>query len=423
MGFFIPKLELQRIEILQSEDSIFLGQWEARGFGRGLYIMCGGKKFRRDLVAQGRRREVDEMALAKNKVRPLIIRVVITGEIHVSDCCNVCKNVWSGKSDRFAMPERDLLLRAVRSFTQYDFDSNGNLNVLKKRSAFMCLYLEHKFQCFHARTLTRYLKEFSKSKISHIQQNVHVILIRFWDVEIRHSVLWQRKFLRSLCNDTRLSLSRTVETDFLARFISKPCTDNQNIRHLTFGSFMDYTDTKKLLTFWHSAVSGNFVVFRFQIAKISRCIPNEACMEVYYEFPYSSLNWPHSLMQINNQSLFCKHFSFTVHVFLQFVILRLLIKETTENNFDLADWYFPANVGTKKLLTFWNSAVSGNFVVVRFQIAKFSRCMLNKACMEVLCIYSCEWLFPLFDFAVNDWGFLSWVIGITNWQNWFFEPP
>ena len=147
-----------------------------------------------------------------SKVSARVITLMITENVHVRYCCNVC-----GKGDfvDFVFPDRNLVLNAFSCFTHFEIDWNGHLNITKRRSALMCFYLEHKYQCVRDRRLTRYFRNFLRSKNSGTKQNVHVILVSFWDTDVRRLFFWDRKvktlFINSLGNDTRFS--RIAATD------------------------------------------------------------------------------------------------------------------------------------------------------------------------------------------------------------------
>ena len=59
------------------------------------------------------------MAPVNSKVRPLIVRIVNNGDIHVADCCNVCSKAGD---DRFTWLDPKSVLKVVSSFTHFDFD-------------------------------------------------------------------------------------------------------------------------------------------------------------------------------------------------------------------------------------------------------------------------------------------------------------
>ena len=54
----------------------------------------------------------------------------VTANVHVSDCCDVCKDVYSGMDD-FVWPERNLFLNSFNCFTHFEINWNGELRITK----------------------------------------------------------------------------------------------------------------------------------------------------------------------------------------------------------------------------------------------------------------------------------------------------
>ena len=215
------------------------------------------------------------MAAVSSKVRPLIIREVINvinGLTHDAHRCNVCSKAGD---DRFTWPTRESVLKTVSSFTRFYFDWNGNLKILKRRSAELCLLLEYKYLCVRDRVLTRYFNEVSNSKTSQPPNDVHVILIQFWNEEIRELVLWDRnvkdKFIRSLAKElvfSRIEAAvdtncNSVDSSFSVCFDAKVPVVEEIIKPLAI-------DMTKLLPSFSTSFSchfGLFGIIRVELAK------------------------------------------------------------------------------------------------------------------------------------------------------------
>ena len=212
------------------------------------------------------------MAAVSSKVRPLIIREVINGLTHDAHRCNVCSKAGD---DRFTWPTRESVLKTVSSFTRFYFDWNGNLKILKRRSAELCLFLEYKYLCVRDRVLTRYFNKVSNSKTSQPPNDVHVILIQFWNEEIRELVLWDRnvkdKFIRSLAKElvfSRIEAAvdtncNSVDSSFSVCFDAKVPVVEEIIKPLAI-------DMTKLLPSFSTSFSchfGLFGVVRVELAK------------------------------------------------------------------------------------------------------------------------------------------------------------
>ena len=215
------------------------------------------------------------MAAVSSKVRPLIIREVINvinGLTHDAHRCNVCSKAGD---DRFTWPTRESVLKTVSSFTRFYFDWNGNLKILKRRSAELCLFLEYKYLCVRDRVLTRYFNKVSSSKTSQPPNDVHVILIQFWNEEIRELVLWDRnvkdKFIRSLAKElvfSRIEAAvdtncNSVDSSFSVCFDAKVPVVEEIIKPLAI-------DMTKLLPWFSTSFSchfGLFGIIRVELAK------------------------------------------------------------------------------------------------------------------------------------------------------------
>ena len=215
------------------------------------------------------------MAAVSSKVRPLIIREVINvinGLTHDAHRCNVCSKAGD---DRFTWPTRESVLKTVSSFTRFYFDWNGNLKILKRRSAELCLFLEYKYLCVRDRVLTRYFNKVSNSKTSQPPNDVHVILIQFWNEEIRELVLWDRnvkdKFIRSLAKElvfSRIEAAvdtncNSVDSSFSVCFDAKVPVVEEIIKPLAI-------DMTKLLPSFSTSFSchfGLFGIIRVELAK------------------------------------------------------------------------------------------------------------------------------------------------------------
>ena len=215
------------------------------------------------------------MAAVSSKVRPLIIREVINvinGLTHDAHRCNVCSKAGD---DRFTWPTRESVLKTVSSFTRFYFDWNGNLKILKRRSAELCLLLEYKYLCVRDRVLTRYFNKVSSSKTSQPPNDVHVILIQFWNEEIRELVLWDRnvkdKFIRSLAKElvfSRIEAAvdtncNSVDSSFSVCFDAKVPVVEEIIKPLAI-------DMTKLLPSFSTSFSchfGLFGIIRVELAK------------------------------------------------------------------------------------------------------------------------------------------------------------
>ena len=215
------------------------------------------------------------MAAVSSKVRPLIIREVINvinGLTHDAHRCNVCSKAGD---DRFTWPTRESVLKTVSSFTRFYFDWNGNLKILKRRSAELCLFLEYKYLCVRDRVLTRYFNKVSSSKTSQPPNDVHVILIQFWNEEIRELVLWDRnvkdKFIRSLAKElvfSRIEAAvdtncNSVDSSFSVCFDAKVPVVEEIIKPLAI-------DMTKLLPSFSTSFSchfGLFGIIRVELAK------------------------------------------------------------------------------------------------------------------------------------------------------------
>ena len=215
------------------------------------------------------------MAAVSSKVRPLIIREVINvinGLTHDAHRCNVCSKAGD---DRFTWPTRESVLKTVSSFTRFYFDWNGNLKILKRRSAELCLFLEYKYLCVRDRVLTRYFNKVSNSKTWQPPNDVHVILIQFWNEEIRELVLWDRnvkdKFIRSLAKElvfSRIEAAvdtncNSVDSSFSVCFDAKVPVVEEIIKPLAI-------DMTKLLPSFSTSFSchfGLFGIIRVELAK------------------------------------------------------------------------------------------------------------------------------------------------------------
>ena len=215
------------------------------------------------------------MAAVSSKVRPLIIREVINvfnGLTHDAHRCNVCSKAGD---DRFTWPTRESVLKTVSSFTRFYFDWNGNLKILKRRSAELCLLLEYKYLCVRDRVLTRYFNKVSNSKTWQPPNDVHVILIQFWNEEIRELVLWDRnvkdKFIRSLAKElvfSRIEAAvdtncNSVDSSFSVCFDAKVPVVEEIIKPLAI-------DMTKLLPSFSTSFSchfGLFGIIRVELAK------------------------------------------------------------------------------------------------------------------------------------------------------------
>ena len=215
------------------------------------------------------------MAAVSSKVRPLIIREVINvinGLTHDAHRCNVCSKAGD---DRFTWPTRESVLKTVSSFTRFYFDWNGNLKILKRRSAELCLLLEYKYLCVRDRVLTRYFNKVSNSKTWQPPNDVHVILIQFWNEEIRELVLWDRnvkdKFIRSLAKElvfSRIEAAvdtncNSVDSSFSVCFDAKVPVVEEIIKPLAI-------DMTKLLPWFSTSFSchfGLFGIIRVELAK------------------------------------------------------------------------------------------------------------------------------------------------------------
>lgn len=295
------------------------------------------------------------------KVSPFVFKLVITEKVHVTKYCDVCKDLNSGNDD-LVMPKLDLVLRAVTSFSLFDFDDNGNLSIYKRRSARLCFYWENKFQCVRNRVLTRYLDKFSRSKISEKKQNVHVILIKFWSEDVRRLVLQGRKmtdkFIKSLHNDTLLRFRSNELPMLCSSFKPTPFLHDCSNKY----------SCNNVLLWFGIHVYRHFGSIRFVAASISVCLAVDVC---------------------------------------SFTVLGLEFEKFTKCNFNEYLVWFGSSGCVKEIIGF-------GLLNILIKYVDDSRAVSNWSCTT-------KYLRHVFLSIVSY--LLMYVILIVLMENWFYEPP
>jgi len=358
------------------------------------------------------------------KVSPLVFKLVITEKVHVTKYCDVCKDLNSGNDD-LVMPKLDLVLRAVTSFSHFDFDDNGNLSIYKRRSARLCFYWENKFQCVRNRVLTRYLNKFSRSKISEKKQNVHVILIKFWSEDVRRLVLQGRKmtdkFIKSLHNDTLLRFRSNELPMLCSSFKSTPFLHDCSNKY----------SCNNVLLWFGIHVYRHFGSIRFVAASISVCLAVDVCSFTVLGLDFQKFTK-------------CK---FMFYSDLGFMFIAMVWDSCLSALYRL----FASVRFVVAIICVCSAVDVCSFTVLGLEFEKFTKCKFNEYLVwfgSSGCVKEIIGGFGLLNIlikyvddsrAVSNWSctakylrhvFLSivsyllmYVILIVLMENWFYEPP